>query len=151
MIRNVVLRMRWILFCIMIGILSGCGSASPNLVMRDATVSANATATTLETMQSLALVLYKTEQELAIVVSRNLEENKDQVKARVQVVRTAWEPVWSAFAKARIAYEVLCEILQAVSPSQQAIQAAVTQQSTAMTGVTNQLAIARTRVQGGIQ
>ena len=139
--------MKILLIAIMLTCL-GCGSATTqSSVLRDATVSANATATTLETMQSLALVLYRTEQELAIAAAINNSEGLEQAKHRVQLVRDAWKPVWDAFEKARIAYDVLTKILSAVSPTTEAIQAAVTQQSVEMANVTQQLSIARSRVQ----
>lgn len=132
---------------------AGCGTAAQTqaLIMRDATVSANATATTLEAMQSTALVLYRVEQELAIAVALNAGETKAQATARVAVVRKTWAPVWTAFERARDAYDVLVVVLASASPSAAQIQTAVTEQSLRMATVVAELATARKRVQGGVQ
>lgn len=127
---------------------TGCASGTTQaLVMRDATVSANATAISLETTQSLLLVFYQAEQEIAITQAQNAGETKDQAKARIAKIRTAWVPVWDACSKARMAYQVLVALLSTVAPSKEAIQGAVTEQANRMRAVMDQLSLARTRAQ----
>jgi len=147
-------RIAFLLMLIATMLCAGCGPSSADtaaLVARDATVSANATATMLEGMQSVALVLYRAEQEIQIQIAVSNGEGKDSAVHRVAVVRKTWEPVWDAFAKARLSYSVLVAVINDKNATQAGIQSAVTEQSRRMTTVTNELSIARSRVQGGIQ
>lgn len=139
---------RWLVLIAALA-LPACGSgASRDLILRDATVSANATARTLETMQGLALIMYRTEQELAVAGA----QDRDAARSRVAVIRASWLPVWEAFAQARATYAALAALLAAVPrPESEAVQSAVTGQDRAMEKVTRELSIARTRVQGGVQ
>ncbi|GEM_PF-5347087 len=137
-----------ILLCCLLAMACSSSTAQTQAaIQRDATVSANATATTLETMQSLALVLYRTEQDLQIAGA----SSKQDAVEKVAVVRKAWLPVWTAFSNARISYGLLVQLLASGTATETAIQAGVTQQSLNMTAVTNELSIARSRVQGGIK
>lgn len=129
----------------------GCAPTQPNLVLRDATVSCNSTATTIETTQGLALILYKMEQELAVQAAVNAGETKQQAIVRVGVVRKAWIPVWDTFAKARASYAALSALIQSAENNGGALQSAVSNLDARMTDVRNQLSIARSRVQGGVQ
>lgn len=143
--RRFLLRLSLLLVLLCAG--GGCtGATSADLVMRDATVSANATASTIETTQSLALLMYRTEQELAITRA----SDKASAQANVAIVRANWVPVWEALAKCRVAYAALAQLLGAESPAQAAIQAAVNQQSIELTKASNEIALARARIQKGI-
>jgi hypothetical protein len=125
----------------------GCTPSTANAITRDATVSANATATSLETVQSLLLVYYRAEQEIAVQQA----PSKDDAKARVTKIRAAWVPVWDACDKARHAYAVLVALLSSTGASSVAIQSAVTDQSARMQAVLDQLSLARTRAQQVMQ
>lgn len=134
--------------------LIGCGASAKDtaaLVLRDATVSANATATMLETTQSLALIMYRTEQEIQIQQALSAGESKQQAVERVAKVRKQWLPVWDAFTKARVSYSLLVSLLSDKTVAPEAIQRAVDDQAKKMTVVSNELSIARSRVQGGVQ
>lgn len=142
-----------LILCICVSMSSACkGSVPTNLIIRDATISANSTATSLETMQGVALIVYRLEQELAIQAAVNMHESKEQAKARVTLVRTAWIPVWEAFAAARATYAALTAILSAVpQPSDAAIQSAVNGNDAATAKAISLLSSARKRVEGGTQ
>ena len=121
------------------------------MVARDATVSANATATMIEGMQGVALVLYRAEQEIQIQIAVSNGEGKEAAIHRVTVVRKTWEPVWDAFTKARASYAVLVAVINDKTASQEAIQSAVNEQGRRMSTVTQELGAARSRIQGGVQ
>lgn len=120
-------------------------------LIRDATVSANAMATTIETLQGVALVLYRTEQEMQIQIAVNNGETKDQAKARVVVVRKLWAPVWDVFTKARVAYSNLVAVLNDKTASGELVQSVVNTMQDCQTSVVNEIGVARARVQGGVQ
>jgi hypothetical protein len=128
----------------------GCTPSTANAITRDASVSANATATSLETVQSLLLVFYRAEQQAALSKAVDAGDTKEQAKARVQAVRAAWVPVWDACDKARHAYAVLVSLLSA-APNAGALQTAVNEQSARLQAVLDQLSLARTRAQAVTQ
>lgn len=133
--------------------LDGCGASAKTTtatLVRDATVSSNATAHTIETTQSLCLVMYRTEQELQIQIALQNGEGKAQAQARVVVVRNAWLPIWDALTKARVAHKNLVSLLSAANPDQDVVQAAINNEEEKMTAVMNQVSIARSRIQKAV-
>ena len=130
----------------------GCAAPAASTVLRDATVSANASATTLETLQGVALIVYRTEQEIALQAAINAGETHAQAAARIATVRAAWQPVLDAFAVARATYAALSAVLTATAqPADGVVQSAVTANDAAVAKATAALATARLRVQGGVQ
>jgi hypothetical protein len=101
----------------------GCGPTTQETIVHDAIVASNTTASLIDALQTSALVLYKFEQERAIVTAAQLGEGKAQAVARVQVVRNAWAPVWDAFSRARLAHETLATLLASGAASSDAIRA----------------------------
>ena len=129
-----------------------CAAPAASTVLRDATVSANASATTLETLQGVALIVYRTEQEIALQAAINAGETHAQAAARIATVRAAWQPVRDAFTVARATYAALSAVLTATAqPADGVVQSAVTANDAAVAKATAALATARLRVQGGVQ
>lgn len=128
----------------------GCGGATTaDVVLRDATLSANTTAAIIEAMQSTALVMYRAEQEQQLAVAVQKGETQDQARSRVAIVRLQWAPVWEAFAKARSVHQTLATMLAAASaPSPAAVQAAVTEANQRMLELQAYMAAARARAGG---
>jgi hypothetical protein len=129
----------------------GCTPTTQNTIVRDATVTANSAAMTLEVIQGTALIIYRTEQELQLITAKDAGETKEQAIARVKVVRAAWKPVWESFEMCRNAYSLLADVLSAKEPTPAAVQTAVNHVQDTLGSARIQLSVARSRVQGGVQ
>jgi len=131
-----------LLAMLMIALCCSCGGASNvDLVVRDATVSANSTANTIEVMQSLALIVYRTEQELQVAGAKD----KADAQARVKVVRAMWVSIWDAFKAARAVYSNLVLVLNAKPLNTAAVQTEVNALQQRVTELSALLATARSR------
>lgn len=125
----------------------GCNPSTQNTILRDASVSANADAITIETLQGVALILYRVEQEQALAAATD----RADATARVAKIRTMWKPMWEAFKIARTMHDSLVMVLSAKVPNDALIQTAVNDDTKQLIKVANELSIARSRVQGGVQ
>lgn len=89
-------------FLALVVLLVGCGVPSEEVIIRDATVAANAAALSIESAQSAAEALYQTEQELVLYsASKQMGATKESVRLAVEAVRKRWEPVKELFTQAR--------------------------------------------------
>lgn len=149
----------WGVLCLLLavtlgGFTGGCqtGVSKAEMALNTATIAANADAITIETMQSLAIVMYRTEQEMAIAVATEKKESREQVQARVAVIRAWWAPVWETFDKARMVHQALVKVLSTGKDAvnQGSVDAFQSKLTENMIALRNYVAQARTRVQGGL-
>lgn len=136
---------------------AGCNPATEQMVVRDATVIANAARLSIETAQTAAVTLYKAQQIAAVQASKKEGLDRAEAVARVEVLRREWEPVWTAFEKVRLGHALLVAALEAYDQGKEIVRegervaAALTEvlaRAKALTDAKNQLAVLLAHVRG---
>ena len=86
-------------------------AGTAEVVLDHATMFANGTALAIETAQRSAEVTYYAAQKAKLQESIAGKWPEAKWKAEIAKVRTAWEPVWDAFKKAREAHGLLVKAI----------------------------------------
>lgn len=136
---------------------AGCNPATEQMVVRDATVIANAARLSIETAQTAAVTLYKAQQIAAVQASKREGLDRAEAVARVEVIRREWEPVWTTFEKVRRGHALLVAALEAYDQGKEIVRegervvAGLTEvlaRAKALTDAKNQLAVLLAHVRG---
>lgn len=94
------------------------GPLNTEMIARDATVVANGTRLTIENTEATALLVYKETQRVAIEVVKakcgTTPECGEQARARIDGIREAWEPVWTAIDAAKLAHGHVVELVKLI-------------------------------------
>lgn len=138
--------MKRLLLIAFLACLSGCGIPSfQDLDVRDARMTNNVAAMTLEATVTTAELLYELEQRL--VIANALKEEgvtKTIIRRRLEAVRTLWSPVWSMVDRAREAQGKMAAALELGEGL--AASAAAIEYAAAEAGLGAAIKDARTRV-----
>lgn len=117
------------------------------LLVRDARITANVAAMTLEATHATALVLYYTEQRLTVEREKVKEGmTKEKLRAKIANIRTRWAPVWEQFDKAQQLHMKIATSLEQQSGNVLELTTMSAQYVQAMGKIGSELAAARKRV-----